>query len=376
MISSVVAKGLEGVVVAETNISYIDGQKGKLYYRGYSIQDLARHSNFEETSFLLLYGHLPSSKELQQFNSELRSHYFILPEVIQIIEIFGKSSNPMDLLRVAVCSMGCFEGLSNSYNVEKNNEVAKKLIASFPTIVATLWNIKHGKRLVFPNHELSLAENFLYMLTGKIPDRDSSKLLDMLLIIHADHGMNASTFTARTIISSVSDVYSAIVGAIGSLKGPLHGGANQNAYKVIYNDIKSADVVDSYVDNALASKQRIPGFGHRVYKCEDPRAVILRDTSIKVADTPEKKRMFEITRKIEEAMVQKKNLYPNVDLYSPSCYYSLGIDVDLYTCLFAMGRISGWCAHIIEQLKDNRLIRPSDIYTGGLDSTYVPIESR
>lgn len=371
----IAAKGLEGVVVGESNICYIDGVRGKLFYRGYSISDLCRHSDFEETTYLLLEGKLPTKTELDSFRDCLRKYYVFPEELVAVLKNIPKEALPMDVLRSCVSMLGCFDRQNSAYDYEKNRRTIKRLIAQIPLIIANLWRHKEGKDLVAPRPEYSISKNFLYMLHGKDPDENSVKILDALLILHADHGFNASTFSARTIISTMSDIYSAVTTGIGSLKGPLHGGANANVFHMVRN-IRTPGNVEAYIDEALAKKERIPGFGHRVYKTYDPRALILKEMAGAVVDTPEKRLVFDISKKIEEVMITKKKLYPNVDLYSPTCYYAIGIDVELYTCMFAMGRSAGWCAHIIEQLKDNRLIRPVEQYVGELDKPYLPIDKR
>ncbi|MBI4244879.1 MAG: citrate/2-methylcitrate synthase [Planctomycetes bacterium] len=373
--SSKVAKGLEGVAVAESSICSVDGIRGRLYYRGYSISDLAKYATFEEVTYLLLEGLLPSKDELKKFSDDLKTFYYVPTELKTFLANIPKEALPMDILRSAISLLGCIDRQNSAYDYEKNRQTIKRLIAQFPVILAAIWRMKHGQEIIPPKKEYSISQNFLYMLHNKPPSDTNVKVNDALLILHAEHGFNASTFVARSIISTMSDIYSAVTSAIGSLKGPLHGGANQNVYRLIQN-IKTPNNVEIFVDEALARKERIPGFGHRVYKTEDPRATILREIAGSVADTPEKKIMLEITKKCEEIMLRKKKLYPNVDLYSPTSYYSLSIDVDLYTCMFALGRISGWCAHIIEQLKDNRLIRPVEQYIGKLDLTYIPLEKR
>jgi citrate synthase len=368
-------RGLEGVVAADTKICFIDGIQGRLVYYGYDIRDLAERSNFEETTFLLLYGRLPKEDELDKFREKIALQANIPTELVRMIRALGKNAHPMDALRTAVSALAAFDAQTEDNSTPANIEKAIRLVARIPTIVAAYDRLRQNLDPLNPKPNLNLASNFLYMRSGKEPDPLSAKVLDVMLILHADHELNASTFAARVTAATGSDVYAAVTSAIGTLKGPLHGGANQKVMEMLMA-IGSVDKAEAWVKEALAQKQKIMGFGHRVYKTEDPRATILRQYSKKLCELHQEMHWHLITRKIEEVIHREKKLFPNVDLYSASCYECLGLALDLNTCMFAMGRISGWCAHVIEQHADNRLIRPLGEYKGPADLKYVPIESR
>jgi citrate synthase len=371
-------EGLEGVVAALSKISSIDGEKGILLYRGIPIEELAEHSTFEETAYFLLYGRLPKRQELADFEKELKSHRQVPPAVLDLIRSFPPSANAMDLLRTTVSALGLYDPDSQTNTVEKNVARAINLIASFPTIVAAIQRRRSGKEFVAPRQDLGHAANFLYMVNGEAPGEYAAKVLDVALILHADHGFNASTFTARVVISSLSDMYAAISAAVGSLKGPLHGGANSEVMSTL-QEIGSLDKVEAYVMNRLATKQKVMGFGHRVYHTYDPRARILSQYSQKLAQQTGNAKWYEMSKKIEEIMMREvgsKGIYPNVDFYSATVYYYMGLDQDLFTPIFAVSRIAGWTAHVIEQLQNNRLFRPRAIYSGPKNVPYVPINDR
>ncbi len=371
-------EGLEGVIAALSMISSIDGEKGILLYRGIPIEALAANSTFEETTYFLLNGRLPKQQELADFERNLKSHRQIPPAVLDLIHSFPPGANAMDLLRTTVSALGLYDPDSQTNTVEKNLERAINLIASFPTIVAAIQRRRSGKEFVAPRQDLGHAANFLYMVNGAAPGEYVAKVLDMALILHADHGFNASTFTARVVISSLSDVYSAISAAVGSLKGPLHGGANSEVMSTL-QEIGGLDKVEEYVMNRLATKQKVMGFGHRVYHTYDPRARILSQYSRKLAQQTGNTKWYEMSKKIEEIMMREvgsKGIYPNVDFYSATVYYYMGLDQDLFTPIFAVSRISGWTAHVIEQLQNNRLFRPRAIYPGEKNVPYVPINGR
>lgn len=368
-------KGLEGVVAAETKVCFIDGVRGKLIYCGYDIADLAESSTFEETTYLLWHGRLPKKSELDDFTAQLREEYAIPDELITVMRLFPAKSHPMDVLRTCVSMLGNMDPLSADTSREAKFKKAVKLTAKIPTIIATYDRLRKGRSLLEPNPKLPIAANFLYMMNGAPADPFSAKAMDVMLILHADHELNASTFAARVTISTESDMYSAITSAIGTLKGPLHGGANTWVMEFLF-EIGDIDRVEGAIKERLARKQKIPGFGHRVYKTEDPRATILRRYSERLGKQYGIPQWYEMTRRLDEVVRREKNLYPNVDLYSASCYHCLGIPTDLYTCMFAMGRIAGWCAHVLEQSADNRIMRPLGHYTGPMDLKYVPIELR
>jgi citrate synthase len=367
---TVQSRGLEDVVAGQSSICFIDGQEGRLLYRGYSIDELAAMSTFEETSFLLLKGDLPTESELNLFSKEIASRNHISPQVLSVIESFPRNCDAMDALRVGVAAQGIFDDPMSS-----QQEKALSIFAKIGTVVAAVHRHKHGLEIVAPRRDLGVAANFLYMLNGEEPSPQDARMLDVLLLLHADHELNASTFTARVIASTLSDVSSAITGAVGALKGPLHGGANEKVMEMV-QEIGSPDMVESYVATKLAGKQKITGFGHRVYRTIDPRARILKNMALTFARDKKEEQAFEILRRLEEVMLKEKGLHANVDLYSGLALSHVGIPGYLYTPLFAMGRSPGWLAHILEQYADNRIIRPRAEYIGPKFLEYVPIERR
>ncbi|MDV3244502.1 MAG: citrate synthase [Nitrososphaerales archaeon] len=364
------AKGLEDVIAGQSSICYIDGNEGRLLYRGYDIVDLASKSSYEEDTFLLWNGHLPMASELRSFSSELASKRPIPKEVSTILGTLPKNCDAMDALRVGVAALGIFDDPMYTQQ-EKSMSIASKV----GTIVAAIHRQKHGQDYIRPKEEFDFASNFLYMLTGKEPNKESARLMDVLLILHADHGLNASTFAARVIASTLSDVYSAVTGAIGALKGPLHGGANEKVVEMTA-EIGTPDRAEAYVSEKLAHKQKITGFGHRVYKTMDPRARILKDMAGEFAQSEKERQSFQILEKIEAMMKADKNLYPNVDLYSGMALNHIGVPSYLFTPVFAVGRAPGWLAHVLEQYADNRIIRPRAEYIGPQRAEYIPIERR
>jgi citrate synthase len=364
------AKGLEDVVAGQSSICFIDGQEGRLLYRGYDIEDLAERSSYEETTYLLWHGHLPTSTELQSFTGDLVSKRSVPTEVLSILSSLPRNVDAMDALRVSVAALGVYDDPMYT-QLEKALSVAAKM----GTIVAAIHKHKHDQELIAPREDLGYAANLLYMVTGEAPSEQASKLMDVLLILHADHELNASTFTARIIASTLSDVYSAVTGAVGALKGPLHGGANEKVIEMTL-EIGTPENAESYVDALLARRQKITGFGHRVYKTMDPRARILKGMAQKFIRSEKEKKVFQILEKTEEMMLTWKNLYPNVDLYSGLVLNHVGIPSYLFTPVFAVGRAPGWLAHILEQYSDNRIIRPRADYIGPPRTEYVPIEKR
>ncbi|MCG3118177.1 MAG: Citrate synthase [bacterium] len=366
------------MVAALSMISSIDGENGILLYRGMRIEELAAHSTFEETTYFLLYGRLPKRQELTDFENKLRSQRQVPPAVLDLIHKFPPTANAMDLLRTAVSALGLYDPDPKNNTLDKNVARAIELIAAFPTIVAAIQRRRSGKEFVAPRQDLGHAANFLYMVNGEAPSDYVAKVLDVALILHADHGFNASTFTSRVVISSLSDMYSAITAAVGSLKGPLHGGANSEVMSTLQT-IGSIDKVEPYVLERLAQKEKVMGFGHRVYHTYDPRARILSQYSQKLAQQTGNAKWFEMSKRIEDIMVREvgeKGIYPNVDFYSATVYYYMGLDQDLFTPIFAVSRISGWTAHVIEQLQNNRLFRPRAIYSGEKNVPYVPVDQR
>ena len=368
-------KGLVGVIAAETNMSFIDGTNGVLIYKGYDIHDLAPNSSFEEISYLLWYGKLPTQKELKDLTDSFVSSRKIPDPVLNLIQSAPRSAIPMDILRSCVSLLGLHDSDSRDSSEEANLRKAHRLTAQFSTIITAIERVRQGKDPIPPDPKLSHAANFLYMLTEEIPSEEKAKDFDVCLILHADHGFNASTFSARVTISTLSDLHSAITSAIGTLKGPLHGGANEQVIKML-KKIQKMDQVESYIRDALSRKEKIPGFGHRVYRTEDPRATVLRIMSKRLGEENGEPQWYEMSRKIEDVMKSEKGISLNVDFYSASVYHYMKISPDLFTPIFALSRIVGWTGHIIEQLRDNRIIRPSDLYIGSKDLKYTPIQER
>jgi len=370
-----VAKGLEGIVAAATQLSDVQGMIGKLTYRGYDINDLADHSTFEETVDLLWYGTLPSRELLEKLTRKFIAARPLPHEVIEGMELFPRYASTMDVLRTVVSILGLHDpdGVSNS--VSANVRKSIRLTAQMPTITAAWHNISQGRKPIPPRSDLSHAANFLYMLQGKEPTAEAARILDIALILHMDHSLNASTFVARAIASTESDMYSAISGALGALKGPLHGGANEAVMKML---LKLGDIsnVEPFVKDALARKQKVSGFGHRIYKTTDPRAEQLRRIALQLADHSGNRKWIDMSEKMREIVWNERQLYVNVDFYSASVYYTLGIPIDLFTPIFAISRVAGWTAHVMEQLMDNRIMRPDSVYVGPKDQKYVPLDQR
>jgi citrate synthase len=370
-------KGLEGVVAANSSICYIDGDKGVLAYRGIDIHELADHSNFEEVCYLLWFGKLPSRAELQEFKMQFVRERKLDAQIISLIRQVPKHALPMDMLRTIVSALAFFDPEEKSNDAAANLHKSFRITSQIAMIVAAYDRIRRGLPLIDPDRSLSHAGNFLYMLNGEVPTETATRALDIALILHADHELNASTFAARVTAATLSDVHSAITSAIGALKGPLHGGANEAVFAILQQISESgADPVE-FVKGMLAQKKKIPGFGHRVYTTEDPRATHLRQMSRDLGYSSGQSKWFEISHKIEEYINNEKKLNANVDFYSASTYHTLGIDIDLFTPIFAVSRISGWTAHVMEQLNDNRLIRPRAEYVGpAYPNHYIPIEKR
>src|SRR5438876_3267142 len=357
-------KGLEGVVATNSKICYIDGDQGVLAYRGIDIHELADHSNFEETCFLLWNGTLPREKELKQLRERLAAERKLDPAIIDFLRSAPKAALPMDVLRTAVSALGLYDSEKANNDHAANVSKAIRLTSQIAMIVAAYDRIRKGKSVVEPDRSLSHSANFLRMLNGAPPSETAERALDIALILHADYELNASTFAARVTAATLSDMHSAITSAIGALKGPLHGGANEAVFHILEKiDSSGADPVE-YVREMLAQKKKISGFGHRVYHTEDPRATHLRKMSQDLCQSSGQPKWFEMSSKIEKFVKSEKKLNANVDFYSASTYHVLGIDVDLFTPIFAVSRISGWSAHVIEQLDDNRLIRPRADYIG------------
>jgi citrate synthase len=373
--ANLIRAGLEGVVAAQSTISDVNGIEGRLIYCGYDIHDLATHSTFEEVIYLLWNRRLPTRKELDQLKEELSREASLPAGIKDLIKWIPKTANPMDALRTAVSALAFYDPDGPDMSRQANVRKAVRLTARFPTIVSTFQRVRNGQEPLDPRPDLSIAANFLYTMRGEVPDEVSTKTMDVAFVLHADHEFNASTFAARVTAATLSDIYSAIVTAIGTLKGPLHGGANEGVIKNLL-EIGSPENVEAWVKSKLEKKEKIMGFGHRVYRTEDPRASHLREMSRRLGERTGEMKWYEISRKLEEVVKRERGLNVNVDFYSASTYYALGIPPDLYTPIFACSRIAGWTAHVLEQYDNNRLIRPRAEYVGPRDLKYVPIDQR
>src|SRR5437899_5380459 len=370
-------KGLEGVVAATSSICFIDGEKGILAYRGIDIHDLAKYSTFEEVCYLLWFGKLPTAKELTDFKSQLAAERKLHPDIIKLLKGFPTGAPPMEVLRTAVSALSMYDPEAAKVDHDSNIRKAIRLTSQIAMIVADFDRIRKGKDIVEADKSLSTSANFLLMLNGEKPSDTADKALDVALILHADHELNASTFAARVTAATLSDMHSCITSAIGALKGPLHGGANEEVMKMLFAIERAGEDAVEHVRGMLAAKKKVPGMGHRVYRTEDPRATHLRRMSQDLGHSSGKEKWFEMSRRIEDYIKREKKLNANVDFYSASTYTTLGIDVDLFTPIFAVSRISGWTAHVIEQLDDNRLIRPRADYTGPTyPAPYIPLGER
>ena len=370
-----VSKGLEGVIASATRIGDVRGDIGELIYAGYNINELAGQVCFEEVVSLLWNLRLPDRSELESIQAELIAARPLPQPVIEMMRTLPKDTPPMNVLRTAVSMLGCLDPESELNAPDANRRKALQLVAQFPSIVAKWHRIRQGLAIVPPSANLNTAANFLYMLTGKEPDKEAVDVVDMALVLHAEHGFNASTFAARVTIATLSDMYSAITSAIGTLKGPLHGGANEGVIHML-QEIGDESRVDDYVRAKLAKKERIMGIGHRVYKTLDPRAPHLRRLAEKLTTKVGDPKWLRMSDRIAYIMKKEKNLEANVDFYSATVYFSLGIPTDLFTPIFAISRVAGWTAHVLEQLADNRLIRPLSEYNGPRDLKVVPIDQR
>ena len=370
-------KGLEGIVATTSAICWIDGDAGVLSYRGIDIHELAEHSTFEETTYLLWFGKLPTASELKSFSAQLAQARQLDPKIIDLLRSVPTSATPMEVLRTAVSLLSIYDADEKDSSHDSNVRKSFRLTAQIPMIVALFDRIRKGKSVVEADHTLSHAGNFLWMLNGEKPSDTATKAFDVALILHADHELNASTFAARVIAATLSDIHSAVTGAIGALKGPLHGGANEATMRLLFAIDKAGEDPVEHVRQMFAAKKKISGFGHRVYHTEDPRATHLRRMSEDLGRSAGNTRWFDMSRKIEQFVKSEKKLNANVDFYSASTYTTLGIDIDLFTPIFAISRISGWAAHIIEQHGDNRLIRPRADYKGpAYPAAYVPLSQR
>ncbi len=368
-------EGLEGVVAARTGLSLIDGEKGRLSYRGYSIQDLAEYSSFEEVVHLLWYGELPTRVQLDQTRKDLSSQRGLHPDAVEILRRFARDASPMDMMRTVVSALAVHDPDVHESTREANLRKGIRLTAQLPTIVTAHERLRKGKDPVPPDAGLDHSANYLYMLHGRKPDPLSTRSLDVAMILQMDHGLNASTFAARVTAGTLADLHAALTSAIGTLKGPLHGGANHDVM-VMLRTIGEVEKAAEFIRMEILQKKKIPGFGHRVYRTMDPRAPILRALAERLGRQVGQEKWFQMSVVIEKTCKEQKNLNPNVDFYAASVYYLLGFEMDLFTPIFACSRAPGWIAHVIEQHTDNRLIRPLEEYIGPPERPYVPIEKR
>jgi len=375
---SVNAKGLEGIVANSTRLSDVLGQEGILIYEGYDINELAGKASYEEVVYLLWYGHLPNQHQLEEITHRLRSERDLPEGIVDFIKTAPSTSNPMDILRTAISMLGLYD---DEQDIEGEAEAANRrraisITAKIGVIAAYFHRARRKLDLLPIRKDLGEAAHFLYLLNGEEPSPEAAKTLDVAFVLHADHGMNASTFTARVVVATLTDIYSAVTAAIGALKGPLHGGANEGVIHML-QEIGSEDKVDEWVEEQLAQKKKIMGIGHRVYKVLDPRAPHLRNMAVQLCDKLGEPKWIRMSERIAEIMKERKGLNANVDFYSATVYYSLGIPTDMFTPIFAIARTSGWTAHILEQLADNRLYRPLSEYVGPeVGKKFLPIEER
>lgn len=374
-----VVPGLEGIPAASSAISFIDGEKGVLEYRGISIETLAKESTFLETSFLLLFGRLPTRAELGKFHDDVTFHTRLKLKILRMMEYLPENGHPMHYLQAVTSAMGMYYPARDTLNPETRYWSAVRLIAKLPTITAAVHRLRHGDAPIQPRNDLSFAANFYYMLFEKEPSALVERALDAMLILHGDHTMNASTFSARVVGSTLADPYTIVASAIGTLSGPLHGGANEEVVRMI-DEIGSKDNVRAYIEGKLERKEKIMGIGHRVYKTTDPRGEVLKGYFKLFAEHDGlDKKTIEISAEIEKVVMEKlsaKGLYPNIDFYSGTVLRSMGMPTELFTPIFALGRVSGWLAHWMEQLETNRIYRPEQKYTGLRNQPYVPLEER
>ena len=374
-----VGRGLEGAVACATKVGYVNGARGWLVYRGINIFDLAAHSSYEETAYLLLFGALPSKSQLLEFKKELVAKRPVPQPIMDVIRQIAPKTHPMSALRTAVSLLGNLDSKADDTSVEAETKVAIELIAMFPTLAGAIARLRWGKEPLAPNPELSHSANLVYQMTGEIPDELKDRVMDVALILHADHGMNASTFTTMVVNSSLSDMYGSVVAGIASLKGPLHGGANE---RVLYDleEIGEASNVEPWYAKAETTKRKVMGFGHRVYKAYDPRARVLGPLAgLLVEHHPHEKKLYEIAIKLEQVVCGKlsdKHIFPNVDFYAGLVYRAIGIETSMMTPIFAVSRVAGWTARSLEYLADNRIFRPRAIYTGAIHTDYTPMAKR
>ena len=373
-------RGLEGILVTESELSRVDGEAGQLIYRGYPIEMLAENASFEEVLYLLWEGALPTKTQLASLQSKLTDARVLDDAVIDVLHsLAAADEDPMAALRTAASTLSSTDVKGSEFNPHDHDHVLEKgvkLTAKFPTIIAAFDRLRNNERPIEPRDDLDHAANFLYMLTGEEPDDVLVETLDAALVLHADHGLNASTFSAMVTASTYSDIYSAVTSAVGTLAGPLHGGANANVMRMLLEIDDSGQSPEAWVRESLDAGERIPGFGHRVYKVKDPRAYILGSMSESLGEAAGDLKWYEYSRSVEETMEAETGIPPNVDFYSATTYYQMGIPIDLYTPIFAMSRVGGWTAHILEQYEDNRIMRPRSRYIGPESATFVPLDER
>jgi len=372
---SVSTKGLKGIIAADSSICKVNGLEGRLMYRGYNIHELAEHSSFEEVSYLLLKGELPSAEQLTTFSKMLADSREIPASTLELIKSFPQDIPPMTALRTAISALGMADPDAENNDPDANFEKSIDLIARLSSVIAAIHRVRHGQEPLAPKPELSHAGNYMWQLNGRDPSADETKAMDLILILHAEHGLNASTFAARVIIATLTDIYSAVTGAIGALKGPLHGGANVEVLKALHKIDNVANVA-KFVEDVRETKGKFMGFGHAVYQVEDPRAAHLKELSRRLGIEKGETKWYDISIELEGQVKEAINKNCNVDFYSASLQHYMGIPGEIFTCIFAASRISGWCAHILEQLSNNKIIRPSANYIGSEERTYVPMNER
>jgi len=372
-------RGLEGVLVAESDLSFIDGDEGKLVYRGYAIEDLAEHASYEETLYLLWNGELPTESELSAFADAMSAERDLDDDTLETVTRLAEADEePMAAMRTAASALSAADPDTDAdpTDPEANVRKARRITAKLPTALAAFARVRDGEEPVEPREDLGHAENFLYMLNGEVPDEVTADVFDQALVLHADHGLNASTFSATVTASTLADMHSAVTSAVGTLSGSLHGGANANVMRMLQEVDEADEDPVEWVKRALEEGRRVAGFGHRVYNVKDPRAKILGDRSEELGEAAGDRKWYEMSVAIEEYMAEEKGLAPNVDFYSATTYYQMGIPIDVYTPIFAVSRVGGWAAHVMEQFEDNRLIRPRARYVGEKDAEWVPIDER
>lgn len=370
-----VKKGLDGVVVDDTAISKVMPDINALVYYGYPVQDLADQCSFEEVAYLLWHGELPNKAQLDKFSKEERSRRTISPALHKVIELFPKHSHPMDTVRTGASFLGCEDERIWDNSPATNYDKSVSLLAKIPTVIAYDYRLKKGLKIIEPRSDLSISENFFHMCFGEVPHKDIVKAFDASLTLYAEHSFNASTFAARVITSTTSDLHSAVTGAIGALKGPLHGGANEQVMYML-KEVDDPAKAEQWMIDALAQKKKVMGFGHRVYKRGDSRAPTMNKYGLQVAKIKGEMKWHQISEKLEKVMIEKKNIYPNLDFPAGPAYYLMGFDIDMFTPIFVMSRITGWTAHIIEQTASNRLIRPLSNYTGRAERKVISLNQR